>query len=73
MKTPANELLCRYVLDTSSGEPVARRVKLYRALAATLPEGCERFNELTSLADDLEAIDRRSEQLRLNLGEEGKP
>lgn len=66
--TPASELLCAFVLDRSREDSAEKRIALYRALAATLPENCPQFGLLTEIADDLEEIERRSHQLRLDLG-----
>jgi hypothetical protein len=66
MLTPANRVLVEFVLDHSGGEPVAKRIELYRALAATMSEADEAFAQLTRLADDLEAVDESHAQLLLN-------
>ncbi|WP_148218162.1 hypothetical protein [Opitutus terrae] len=71
MRSPASEFLSGYVMDKAADEPVHVRLRLYRALATTLPARSARFAELTKLADELESIETRSRQLRLDLGEEG--
>lgn len=58
------------MLEKSGDEPVARRIRLYRALASTIPEKSPRFAELMALADELEAIEERCCQLRLTLGDD---
>lgn len=68
--SPASEVLCAFVFEKSSDEPVSRRIQLYRALAATLLESDPRFTELTKLADSLDEIERRCRQLRLDLDED---
>jgi hypothetical protein len=65
--TPARQLLLQFVLEKLEGEPLARRVKLYRALAADVPETAPEFKLLTSLADALEELLERHDQLLLNI------
>lgn len=66
--TPIEDLHA-FVIEASLSLPAARRARIYRALAEII--GDERTSlELQQMAEDLEAIDRRSRQLLLNLGGE---
>ena len=67
MTNPARQFLVEFVLGHADAEPIANRVKLYRALAAELPEGSSEYAALTKAADELEAAEDRTEQLLLNL------
>lgn len=67
MNTPAQRLLTEFVLEKSTEEPLRRRLLLYRALAAGLPEASEDFRKLMTLADELESIEARHQQLLLDL------
>lgn len=69
MTTPARNLLVEFVLEKSVEAPLGRRALLYRALAAELPGTAPQFKRLTRLADELEAIEERHEQLLLNFRE----
>lgn len=51
-RTPL-EILTDYALEKAPDEPLARRVQLYRAIAAVLPEG-EQASCMTEAADALE-------------------
>lgn len=66
MNTPARTLLTSFVLEHSINAPLTLRMQLYRALAAELPESAIEFAHLTALADELEAIEARHDQLLLN-------
>jgi hypothetical protein len=68
--TPARQALFAFVLDKLQVEPVAKRIDLYRALAAELSETEPAFQLLTSLADELETIEKKHKQLRLDLGDD---
>ena len=62
---PTAELLTEYILEKLSEEPVGKRILLYRAIAIEtkcplLTANCRR------LANELEAIEARHEQLVLN-------
>jgi hypothetical protein len=69
--TPARQLLIEFVLEKSSAEPVSRRLQLYRALAAEMPDSGLEFKLLTSLADALEDVEARHDQLLLDLRKQG--
>lgn len=64
--TPARKVLIEFVLERAPAETVERRAKLYRALAADLPETAPEFRDLMRLADELERADEQHEQLLLN-------
>lgn len=64
--TPARQLITDYVLGHCTDEPLTLRLRLYRALAADLPEKTETFRRLTRMADDLEAIEAAHAQLLLD-------
>lgn len=64
--TPARQLITDYVLEHSAKEPLSLRMSLYRAIAADLPADAPEFHQLTDMADELEAIERRHQQLLLN-------
>jgi hypothetical protein len=66
MSTPLQDLHA-FVLAESFRLPAARRARIYRALADIVGDEVA-ARELIQLAMDLEAIDRRSRQLLLNLG-----
>jgi hypothetical protein len=62
---PPAELLTEYILEKLSEEPVGKRILLYRAIAIetkcpVLTAACRR------LANELEAIEARHEQLVLD-------
>jgi hypothetical protein len=59
-----------FVLEKSADEPVRKRLLLYRALAAVLPAP-EKCRELIALADELESIEARHNQLLLDLRQGG--
>ncbi len=63
MTTPARALLTQFVLEHTTDSPLPLRMQLYRALAAELPEEAEEFQRLTKLADELEDIESRHQQL----------
>ncbi|MBK8477470.1 MAG: hypothetical protein IPL39_14550 [Opitutaceae bacterium] len=67
MNTPARQFLVDFVLGHADSEPLAIRVKLYRALASELPGSCPEYTALTQAADALEDAEARTEQLLLNL------
>ena len=67
MNHPSRQFLVEYVLGHADSETIANRVKLYRALAAELPDNCSEFEALMAAADELEAAEARTEQLLLNL------
>jgi hypothetical protein len=69
--TPARQLLTQFVLEQSINEPLQLRMLLYRALAAELPGRSPEFRQFTSLADELEAIEARHQQLLLDLRARG--
>lgn len=66
MNTPARSLLASFVLEHSRNETLPKRMGLYRALAAELPETSPVFQQLTQLADELESIESRHNQLLLD-------
>jgi hypothetical protein len=59
-------LLYDFVLEKAADEPLRRRLVLYRALAEVMPSPKE-CRELSRLADELEAIEARHQQLLLDL------
>jgi hypothetical protein len=63
--TPASNI-CNYVMTSSLREPVNTRIQLYRDLAKVVP-GDTLSNEITQLADELESLNRRTNQLLLKL------
>ncbi len=67
MTNPARRLLVEFVLERSVEEPLSKRGALYRALAAELPGCSEEFKALMAMADELEAIEARHQQLLLDL------
>lgn len=67
--TPARKLLLEFVLERSSAEPIAKRIKLYRALAGDFTEADLEFKLLTGLADTLEEAEGAHDQMLLNLRE----
>ena len=64
--SPARKLLIDYVLEQCVRETLPVRLQLYRALAADLPEDSEEFRQLTGMADELEAIEEKHQQLALD-------
>jgi hypothetical protein len=64
--TPARQLLTDYVLEHCVQEPLTLRLSLYRALAADLPANAPEFAQLTAMADELEGIEARHQQLVLD-------
>lgn len=68
MRKPVT-VITAYVLEKLDSEPLSRRVHLLRCLAEVSPT--ERA-ALTSMADELEAIQQRHEQLLLNLKQGGR-
>lgn len=66
MNTPARQLLTEFVLEKAAAEALPLRMQLYRALAAELPETTPEFQQLTALADDIEAIEEKHLQLVLD-------
>jgi hypothetical protein len=71
--TPARQLLLQFVLEKIEHEPLARRVQLYRALAADMPETAAEFRLLTFLADALEELLTKHDQLLLDITQQGAP
>ena len=65
MSNEPTTILADYVLANLDREPVARRIKLTRALAALSPTSAER-RELLAIADALRAVERRQRLLRLD-------
>lgn len=63
----ATETLIAFVLEHADSEAVAHRIRVYRALCATLAIGHPARAMLTKAADELEAAEARTEQLLLNL------
>ena len=63
----ARETLIAFVLQHAAEEPLADRIRVYRALCATLEIGHPARAMLTQAADELEAAEDRTEQLLLNL------
>jgi hypothetical protein len=59
-RTP-QEIVTDFVLEKAASEPLPRRVQLYRAVAAVLPEGAP-AQCLVSAADELEAAEARAGQ-----------
>jgi hypothetical protein len=71
--TPAAELICRFILERSQRDSPEQRAALYRAAASTLigsDSGNTCFDRFTQLADDIDEIERRTHQLRLDFGVE---
>lgn len=64
--SPARKLLIDYVLEKCVHEPLPVRLQLYRALAADLPEDSAEFAQLTGMADELEAVEQKHQQLALD-------
>jgi len=69
MNREAIAILSAYTLTQAGNEPLKRRVMLFRAVAAVLPER-EQGVDLSALADELEACDKKQEQLLLKLRQE---
>jgi hypothetical protein len=65
MDKPAS-LLFDFVLEKSADEPLRRRVVIYRALVEVIPSPKE-CRDLARMADELEAIEVRHQQLLLDL------
>lgn len=63
MPNPAAEVT-EYVLECLETEKLSKRIRLTRALSKMVPPADNR--ELTSIADELEACQKRTKQLRLN-------
>jgi len=63
----APDRLCAFVLEKSIGEPLARRAAIYRDLALILAKG-SKAREFLQMAKDLEQVERRHQQLLLDLG-----
>lgn len=59
-RTP-QELIVDFVLEKAAGEPVSRRVELYRALAAVMDDGAEAAC-LSDAADELEQAEAKAGQ-----------
>ncbi len=57
-----------YVQEKLPGEPVRRRIKLTRALAA-LETDRTQASELEAIADDLERAEKRQQRLKFRGGE----
>lgn len=57
-------VLTGYILERLPSEPIARRIELTRALALISPT--REQVELNKMADELENIERRHQQLLLN-------
>ena len=55
-----------YALQKADDEPLEMRERIYRALAATAPSAVD-TNRLTKLADELQMIQRATDQLLLDL------
>jgi len=59
------EFLTEFILEQASKQPVEHRILLYRALSVELRDRALQM-KCTALADDLEAIEARHQQLLLD-------
>jgi hypothetical protein len=66
----ATQRLIDYVMEKAAVEPAARRARIYRDLSTVVLSDAA-AHQLVAAAEDLDAIDRRCRQLRLDLGDEG--
>lgn len=64
MRNPG-AIISGFVLDHLAEQPLARRITLTRALAELAPTNHER-RQLIAMADDLETVERRHQQLLFN-------
>ncbi len=67
-----SQRIVAYVLQKAEQEPVLRRASLYRDLA-TLVLSEDDAKKLSALAHELELIEKRTLQLRLDLGDRSAP
>ena len=65
MPNQSTSVLFDFVLEKAAEETASRRVQLYRALASVIGHEKEAITLIT-LADDLEAIERKHRQLVLD-------
>jgi hypothetical protein len=65
MPKQPTSILFDFVLEKAADETAARRVRLYRALASVIGNESDAVT-LVTLADDLEAIERKHRQLVLD-------
>jgi hypothetical protein len=64
---PALRILTDFALEKANGESLAKRVEIYRAVAALIPAS-EQRTQVMDLADELEEIERKHRQLLLSFG-----
>jgi hypothetical protein len=67
---PAKEFLAEFILEQASEQPLERRILLYRALSVELRHR-DLQKKCTALADELESIEARHNQLLLDLRQGG--
>ncbi len=61
---PAQQVLVDFALEHAAALPIAKRVEIYRAIAALIPATVQR-TAIMGLADELEEIERKHRQLQL--------
>jgi hypothetical protein len=66
----SKDFLAEFILEQASAQPMDRRILLYRALSTELRD-CGLQDKCTALADELEAIEARHQQLLLDLRARG--
>lgn len=62
--------IAEFVIDKASGEPLSRRIQIYRDMASLVVDDAS-VKELSALADVLEDIERRHGQLVLDFRRRG--